>query len=128
MVRSEREEAMCSLCGGKSCLKMVLSVVLLSLLATAGLAAQEAEAGHYKMISTVEYKGKGQFRNRAETFIYRQTRGFAGRQGAVFVYWKRRRSRFQPRVFFENVRFHSRQNDSTGFRSQSRHGFLGESL
>ncbi|NOR66225.1 MAG: hypothetical protein GQ528_02585, partial [Woeseiaceae bacterium] len=44
-------------------------MVLLLPLATVGLAAPEAEPGHYKMISTVEYTGNGQFRNQAETLF-----------------------------------------------------------
>lgn len=69
MVRSEREEAKYSSRRRELCLKMVLCVVLLLPLATVGMAAPEAEAGHYKMISTVEYTGNGQFRNQAETLF-----------------------------------------------------------
>jgi len=48
---------------------MVLSVVLLLLLGKAGLAVGNESVEHYKMISTVEYTGKGQFKNQVETLL-----------------------------------------------------------
>lgn len=48
-------------------LVLAVSVVLLLPLAKAGLAATNESAQHFKMLSTIEYAGKGQFRNQAET-------------------------------------------------------------
>ena len=45
---------------------MIISVVLLSF-GTISLASENTQ--HFKMISVVEYTGKGQFRNQAETFF-----------------------------------------------------------
>jgi len=49
------------------CLIMALSIVLLS--GTAGLARETESVQHYKMISSVEYTGGGQFRNQVETLF-----------------------------------------------------------
>jgi hypothetical protein len=51
------------------CLMMWLSLVLLPQFSKAVLAAENENLQHYKMISTVEYTGKGQFRNQAETIF-----------------------------------------------------------
>jgi len=52
------------------CFMMVLSIMLL--LPSSGITALARETEsvqHYKMISSVEYKGEGQFRNQVETLF-----------------------------------------------------------
>ena len=51
------------------CLMMVLSVVLLLPFGKAGLAVENKSTEHYKMLSTIEYAGEGQFRNQVETLF-----------------------------------------------------------
>jgi len=48
---------------------MTLSVMLLLSSGAVGLASEEQNVQHFKMISVVEYTGKGQFRNQAETLF-----------------------------------------------------------
>jgi len=50
------------------CLMMVLSIVLLSF-GKAGIAEENESEEHYKMISTVEYAGNGQFQNQVEALF-----------------------------------------------------------
>lgn len=69
MVLSEKDETRCYSRQQESWLMMALSVMLILVLSAACLAAQQENAGHYKMVSTVEYGGKGQFRNQAETLF-----------------------------------------------------------
>jgi len=51
------------------CLVMALSVMLLLSSGTTGLAREMESVQHYKMISSVEYTGGGQFRNQVETLF-----------------------------------------------------------
>jgi len=51
------------------CLVMALSVMLLLPSGTTGLAREMESVQHYKMISSVEYTGGGQFRNQVETLF-----------------------------------------------------------
>lgn len=51
------------------CLAVWLSLILSPLFSKAVLAAETESLQHYKMVSTVEYTGKGQFRNQAETIF-----------------------------------------------------------
>lgn len=51
------------------CLMMALSVMLLLLPGTTGLARETESVQHYKMISSVEYTDGGQFRNQIETLF-----------------------------------------------------------
>lgn len=51
------------------CLMMWLSVVLSPPFGKVGLAAENESLQHYKMLSAVEYTGKGQFRSQAETLF-----------------------------------------------------------
>jgi hypothetical protein len=48
---------------------MTLIVTMLLSSGTIGLASEEQNVQHFKMISVVEYTGKGQFRNQAETLF-----------------------------------------------------------
>ena len=50
-------------------LMTVLSVVLLLPFAKAESAMEDENAQHFKMLSTIEYTGEGQFRNQAETIF-----------------------------------------------------------
>jgi len=50
-------------------LMMVLSAVLLLSFGKVSLAAENENTQHFKMLSTVEYSGKGQFRNQVETLF-----------------------------------------------------------
>ncbi|NQT00506.1 MAG: hypothetical protein HQ580_00635 [Planctomycetes bacterium] len=50
-------------------LMMVLSAVLLLSLGKVSLAAENESTQHFKMLSTVEYSGKGQFRNQVEALF-----------------------------------------------------------
>lgn len=49
------------------CLAMILSVVFLLLFGGVGLAVESDSTQYFKMLSTVEYSGDGQFRNQVET-------------------------------------------------------------
>jgi len=51
------------------CSMMMLCAVLLFLFAEACLSAENENREHYKMLSTIEYAGKGQFVNQAETLF-----------------------------------------------------------
>ena len=51
------------------CLMIVLSVMLLLPSGATGLAGEMEDVQHYKMISSVEYTGGGQFRNQVETLF-----------------------------------------------------------
>ena len=51
------------------CLMMALSVVLSLSFSKAVLAAESEGVEHFKVLSTIEYAGKGQFRNQAETLF-----------------------------------------------------------
>ncbi len=51
------------------CLMMWLSVVLSPPFGKVGLAAENESLQHYKMLSAVEYTGKGQFRSQAKTLF-----------------------------------------------------------
>jgi hypothetical protein len=51
------------------CLVVVLSVVLLLVFGSVGLAVGNEDTDHYKMISVLEYTGKGQFRSQVETLF-----------------------------------------------------------
>ena len=48
---------------------MALSIMLSASSGTTGLAVEQESVQHFKMISIVEYTGKGQFRNQAETLF-----------------------------------------------------------
>lgn len=51
------------------CLVMVLSIVLVLPSGRAGLAAENESVQHFKMLSTVEYTGKSQFKNQVESLF-----------------------------------------------------------
>lgn len=63
---SSTNRTMCFGVKGTFCLVTAISVVLLLLFTGVDLAAESNSVQHYKMISTVEYAGKGQFRNQVE--------------------------------------------------------------
>lgn len=69
MISSRLTETKCFPNTQDYCLMMVLSVMLLLPLGSAGLAVEEGSVQHFKMISVVEYTGEGQFRNQVETLF-----------------------------------------------------------
>ena len=64
----ERNKKIGFRCRCSFCL-MVLLCVLVASLANAEPAAGSESVQHFKMLSTIEYTGKGQFRNKAETLF-----------------------------------------------------------
>jgi len=54
---------------GLCLIMMVLCIVSLSVHAKANAVEEEGDVQHFKMLSTIEYSGKGQFKNQAETFF-----------------------------------------------------------
>ena len=68
------------------CLMMALSVVLLLPFCTASLAMEEESVQSYKMISVVEYTGKGQFKNQVETLFTVRKQALSNNKVQYFVF------------------------------------------
>jgi len=69
MIISNMSETKCFLSRQGCCVIMALSIMLLASSSTISLAMEQESEQHFKMISVVEYTGKGQFRNQAETLF-----------------------------------------------------------
>ncbi len=68
-MNTRKSKTKCFWTGQGFYLMMTLSVVLLLLFGKVGLAARSESVQHFKMLSTVEYTGKGQFRHEDETLF-----------------------------------------------------------
>ena len=66
-MNARKSKTKCFWTGHKFCLMMALSAVVLLPFVKVGLAAKNESVQHFKMLSTIEYAGKGQFRNEVET-------------------------------------------------------------
>jgi len=66
---TRKSKTKCFWTGRDFYLMMALSVVLLLLFGKVGLAAKNESVQHFKVLSTVEYSGEGQFRNQAEALF-----------------------------------------------------------
>ncbi len=64
---------------------IVVNVALLLLFGRAGLAAESEGTQHYKMLSTVEYAGKGQFRNQIEAVFTVKKQLLSGDKTQYFI-------------------------------------------
>ena len=74
-------------------LMMSVGVVSSLFLTKAGLAKGNETTQHFKMISSVEYTGQGQFKNRIA--IYFKEAGFVGQQNAALSF----KSQIAPKIF-----------------------------
>ena len=64
-----RSGTKCCRCREAFYLMMGLSAVLMLSFSDVGLAAENEDVQHFKMLSTVEYTGKGQFKSQVETLL-----------------------------------------------------------
>lgn len=64
---------------------MALSIMLLLSFGIVGLASEENNVKHFKMISVVEYTGKGQFRNQAETLFEVRKEALSNNEFQYFI-------------------------------------------
>ncbi len=64
---------------------IVVNVALLLAFGRAGLAAENETVQHYKMLSTVEYSGKGQFRNHIEAVFTVKKQLLSGDKTRYFI-------------------------------------------
>jgi hypothetical protein len=64
---------------------MTLSMMLLLSSGVVGLASGEQDVEHFKMISVVEYTGKGQFRNQVETLFKVRKKALSNNEYQYFI-------------------------------------------
>jgi len=64
-----RSKSKCFCTRSRFCLLIALIMVLFLPFAKSGLAAEGESTQHYKMLSSLEYSGEGQFRNQVETIL-----------------------------------------------------------